>query len=58
MLFTAKFSIFKTPRLEFPSTWGQLSSLKHLPQYAQVLSNLRLLRTGSYKLSNAIGTQF
>jgi len=45
-----KSSIFKTPRLEFPSTWGQLSALKFLPQYAHVLSNFLLFNMGSYKL--------
>jgi hypothetical protein len=34
-----KFSIFITPKFEFPSTWVQLSPLKNLPQYAQVFSN-------------------
>ena len=47
-----KFSIFNTPRLEFPSTWGQLSPWKNLPQYAHVFSNLKLLSQGSYKLLN------
>lgn len=47
-----KFSIFNTPRLEFPSTWGQLSPRKNFPQYAHVFSNLKLLNLGSYKLLN------
>lgn len=47
-----KFSIFNTPRLEFPSTWGQLSPWKNFPQYAHVFSNLKLLNLGSYKLLN------
>ena len=47
-----KFSIFNTPKLEFPSTWGQLSPWKNFPQYAHVFSNLKLLNLGSYKLLN------
>ena len=47
-----KFSIFMTPRFEFPSTWGQLSPRKDIPQYAQVFSNHELLLLGSYKLLN------
>jgi hypothetical protein len=47
-----KFSIFNTPRLEFPSTWGQLSPWKNLPQYAHVFSKHNLLNLGSYKLLN------
>ena len=47
-----KFSIFNTPRLEFPSTWGQLSPQKNFPQYAHVFSNLKLLILGTYNLLN------
>ena len=54
-----KFSIFNTPRLEFPSTWGQLSPRKNFPQYAHVFSNLKLLILGTYKLlSDETGLPF